>query len=154
MVILMTKPVSLKSKALDYLARRDYSYRELFQKLLKYTPDQAEIIAVLDEMVAKKFLNEERYIENFIHSKSHKYGSRKINYLLQEKCQDRELIAQIYRAQEIDELAVARQIRERRFGEELPTTPAEKNRQFRFLLNRGFSPEIISKLLNERSYDQ
>lgn len=147
----MIKPISLKSKALDFLSRRDYSYRELFQKLLKYSADEDEIKAVLDEMVAKKFLNEERYIENFIHSKSHKYGSRKINYLLQEKCQDRELVSQIYSAQEIDELAVARQIRERRFGGEIPTAPAEKNRQFRFLLNRGFSPEIINKLLNERN---
>lgn len=150
----MTKPISLKSKALDFLSRRDYSYRELFQKLLKYSVDEDEIKAVLDEMVAKKFLNEKRYIENFIHSKSRKYGSRKINYLLQEKCQDRELISQIYRAQEIDELVVARQIRERRFGEEIPTIPAEKNRQFRFLLNRGFSPEIINKLLNERNCDE
>lgn len=150
----MTKPISLKSKALDFLSRRDYSYRELFHKLLKYSPDQAEITAVLDELVAKKFLNEERYIENFIHSKSHKYGSRKINHLLQERCTNRELIEQVYNALEIDELAIARQIRERRFGLKIPNDIKERNRQFRFLLNRGFSLETISKLLNERNYDE
>lgn len=151
----MTKqPPSLKSKALDFLSRRDYSYRELFQKLQKYSADNEEIKRVLDEMVSKKFLNEARYIESFITSKSQKYGSLKINYLLQEKVNDKNLIQEIYAASEIDELATAHKIWQRKFGGHLPTNNQDKARQIRFMLSRGFSMSVILQVFQSVNNDK
>ena len=101
-------------------------------------------------MVAKKFLNEERYIESFIASKSQKFGSLKVKYLLQNKVQDQALVSQIYAASQTDELALARQIWQRKFGQ-LPLDQKERAKQIRFLLGRGFSLALICRMLNSTS---
>ena len=100
-------PINLKAKAIDFLSRRDYSYSELYTKLKKYTDDLDAIKAVVDEMLEKKYLNEERFIENFIQSKSKKYGSLKIKHLLHDKVNNRELVNEFYQQAEIDELNIA-----------------------------------------------
>ncbi len=143
-----SKPLNLKAKALDFLSRRDYSYQELYNKLQKYSDDLAAIKDVLDEMVAKKFLNEERFIENFIYSKSKKYGSLKVKYLLKSKVNNSELINKIFDEAEIDELSLACQQLLRKFP--LPPTDKQMTAKYaRFLLTRGFSSSIVQKALKE-----
>lgn len=141
------KPINLKAKAIDFLSRRDYSYSELYNKLKKYSTDLDAIKSVVDEMVSNKYLNEERFIENFIYSKSKKYGSLKVKHLLQAKVSDQELVNDIYQEAEIDELAVARQIWERKFKGEVITNANDRAKQIRFMLSRGFSLDLILKLL-------
>ena len=63
-----SKPINLYAKALDFLSRRDYSYRELFTKPRSIRKILEAIKVVLEEMVTKNF-NEERYIENYINAK-------------------------------------------------------------------------------------
>lgn len=140
------KPINLKAKALYFLSRRDYSYTELYTKLQKYTDDNEAIKAILAEMVAKKFLDEKRYIENFIHSKSQKYGSRKIKYLLANKVEDEDLINEVYANTEIDELEVACQQLRKKFDAP-PTNIELKAKYMRFLFSRGFSFSIAQKAI-------
>ena len=140
-------PINLKAKAIDFLSRRDYSYSELYTKLKKYTDDLDAIKAVVDEMVEKKYLNEERFIENFIHSKNKKYGSLKIKHLLHDKVNNRELVNELYQQAEIDELNIAQQIWQRKFHGQVVTTANERAKQIRFMLSRGFSLDLILKLL-------
>jgi len=140
-------PINLKAKAIDFLSRRDYSYSELYTKLKKYTDDLDAIKAVVDEMVEKKYLNEERFIENFIHSKSKKYGSLKIKHLLHNKVNNRELVNELYQQAEIDELNIAQQIWQRKFYGQVVTTANERAKQIRFMLSRGFSLDLVLKLL-------
>lgn len=140
------KPINLKAKAIDFLSRRDYSYSELYNKLKKYSTDLDAIKSVVDEMVNHKYLNEESFVENFIYSKSKKYGSVKIKQLLQSKVSNQDLINELYQEAEIDEFAVARQIWERKFNHEIATTPKDRAKQIRFMLSRGFSLDLIFKL--------
>lgn len=143
----MNKPqINIRSKALDFLSRRDYSYQELYQKLTKYSQDHEEIVNVLNEMVQKKFLNETRYIENFISNKSKKYGSLKIKYLLRNKVTDHELVEEIYKETEVDELDIACNL----IGKKYRTPPQDANERakyIRFLLSRGFSTSIAIKAI-------
>ena len=144
--MLEKKSINLKAKILDLLSRRDYSYRELQTKLQKYSDDLELIKRLLDEMVAKKFINEERYIENFIYTKSKKFGSQKVKYLLQNKVNDQSLVNQIYAESQIDEFKLAQQIWQRKFAS--PATESkERAKQIRFMLSRGFSLELILKLM-------
>lgn len=140
------KPINLKAKAIDFLSRRDYSYSELYNKLKKYSTDLDAIKSVVDEMANHKYLNEERFVENFIYSKSKKYGGLKVKQLLQNKVNDQALINELYQQAEIDEFAVARQIWERKFNHEIATTPKDRAKQIRFMLSRGFSLDLIFKL--------
>ena len=147
------KPINLRHKALDFLSRRDYSYLELFEKLKKYTEDTDEIKIILDEMVAQKFLNEERYIESFINSKSKKYGSLKVKYLLSNKVNDSSLVSKIYQEQNIDEKDRAKEIWLKKFAGKYPADQKEKAKQIRFMLNRGFSMDIILNIINKKIED-
>lgn len=141
------KPVNLRNKALDFLSRRDYSYQELFNKLRQYSNDDQEIISILDEMVAKKFLNEERYIEAFIHAKAKKFGSLKIRYLLNSKVDNTELIDQLYEQIQVDELQIASEQLTKKYRQP-PTGNLERAKCIRFLLSRGFSMEIAIQAVN------
>lgn len=138
--------LNLRAKALDFLSRRDYSYLELFNKLSKYTDDEIAIRSVLDEMVSKNFLNEERYIEAFINSKSRKFGSKKIRYLLCSKVGNSDLVNDIYSKTEINELQIACEQLIKKYPSP-PQDNKERAKYLRFLLNRGFSYEIINQAL-------
>ncbi len=128
---------NLKNKIIDLLSRRDYSYKELYQKLLKYTEDTELITSVLNEFVGKKIINEERYIENFITNKSKKFGSLKIKYLLENKTTDKELINDIYNDLAIDEDEIAYEQLQKKYKTP-PQDQKEYAKYIRFLLSRGF----------------
>ena len=56
----------IKSKVFKYLARREHSRRELFNKLIRKDYDSAEINFVLEEMCAKGYIDDERFAETWI----------------------------------------------------------------------------------------
>ena len=151
----MTKtPPSLKSRALDFLARRDHSYRELYTKLTRYSDDLDAICQILDDLVTKKFINDERFIESFVNSKSCKYGSLKIKHLLHDKVANNNLINQVIAEQNLDEVSTAYQIWQRKYRHQLPQDVAEKAKQIRFLLSRGFSMGIVNQVFSRANAEQ
>ncbi len=137
----------LKSKVLYYLAKRDYSYKELLQKLQKYSQNIKEITNLLDECVQKGWLCEERYITNYIQSKSKKYSLLKIRNELQQKTNNTQLIEEILAKSQIDEYQIAISIWQKKFGV-IPTDTKDVAKQVRFLQSRGFSFVTIKKILN------
>lgn len=140
--------ISLKSKALDFLSRRDYGYNELYTKLQKYSEDFDEIKQVLDDLKNKKLLSEERYINSYLRSKQAKYGIRKIRYDLLQKNVDADILEEMLANNTSNEYEAAYAIWQRKFG-----TPAidtkERLRQIRFLQSRGFSSNVISKIIKQ-----
>jgi regulatory protein len=141
--------INLKSKALDFLSRRDYGYHELYVKLQKYSEDLDEIKLVLDELRSKKNLSEERYINSYLHSKQSKYGLRKIRYDLIQKNVDSDTLDEVLANNQIDEFETAFNIWRRKFGV-IAQDNKERQRQMRFLQNRGFSTSIIVKIINKK----
>ena len=143
----LIKPLPpLKSKALDLLARRDYAYQELLQRLLQYGYDYEEIQIVLNDLRNKSFINDERYAENLINSKSKRYGSLKIRHLLQQKIADNDLVNESLRNNPTDELATASTLLNRKYRH-APQNYPEQAKYLRFLLSRGFSSSIALKAI-------
>ncbi len=140
--------INLKAKALDFLSRRDYTYIELYRKLQKYSDDVEEIKSILDSFIDCNYINEERFIENFIHSKSKKYGSLKIKHLLQDKINNKKLINEIYNQSTINELELATTQLKRKYSI-APQDTKEKAKYFRFLIGRGFSSSIAIKAIEK-----
>lgn len=137
----------LKSKVLYYLAKRDYSYKEILQKLQKYSQNIEEITNLLDECVQKGWLCEERYINNYIQSKSKKYSLLKIKNDLQQKTNNTQLIEEMLAKSQIDEYQIALSIWQKKFGV-IPVDAKDVAKQARFLHSRGFSFGTIKKILN------
>jgi regulatory protein len=153
------KPPSLKARALQALALREHSRSELRQKLLRpprlaALSRAAEVDALLDELQAQGLLNEDRFIESRVHARSARFGNRRIQAELAQH--GLELDAQTAQSLRHSELERARQVWVRRFGAqeaERPPQPADIARQMRFLAARGFSPEVIRRVIKGSRHD-
>ncbi|HET8609112.1 MAG TPA: recombination regulator RecX [Burkholderiales bacterium] len=148
----MSEQPDLKTRALRYLARREHSRLELERKLAPHTDDPAELEKVLDEMERRGWLSAQRVVEQTLHNRRARYGSRRIVRELEDKGIAEALIteaAQQLRAGEVD---AAREVWRRKFGT-VPGDARERARQMRFLLGRGFDPEAVNKVVNEKNDD-
>jgi regulatory protein len=166
----LSQNLSLKGRALKYLAAREHSRAELERKLAPHAQDTPEasaaqqIAAALDALQAKGFLSEARVAEQVLASKSPKFGSRVIAQTLRNKGLDSALVDQTLAQAQDTELARATQVWRKKFGSDTPNhdlPPAERalaaakerSRQMRFLAARGFSAEVVRRVVNGRTRD-
>jgi regulatory protein len=155
---------SLKSRALQLLAQRDQSRLELRRKLLRHArdgdPDGAadrdgdattatteQVESLLDWLEAKRFLSSERFVESRVHAREARFGNLRIKSELAQH--DLALSPELASRLAETELARAAAVRERRFAAP-PRDAAERAAQSRFLLARGFSPELVHRLMRQR----
>jgi len=138
----------LKSKAMYFLARREYGVQELTAKLSKYTEDSDLIDKVIKDLIVNSYLSEQRYVSSLVHSKQKKYGINKIRYILQNKQVDESLISTELDTIESQQQDSCRQIWSKKF-KELPQDQNEKNKQIRFLLYRGFAMSVIMQMFKD-----
>lgn len=139
------KQPSLRSKALQYLARRDYARAELRQKLLLLSEDKDEVEALLEDFSARGWLSDVRFAEQWTHQRGSRYGAQRLKQELRMKGVAEETIATALEEIADGEEARARAIWQRKFGT-LPTEMNERARQVRFLAARGFSLDIAYKI--------
>lgn len=138
-------PGALKARALRYLVRREHSRAELARKLAPRAQSREVLDAVLDELAARKQLSDERYAEERARSLARKYGSAKIRDDLRSKGVAHEIVDRISSDGELER---ARQVFARKYREPA-TTREERAKRGRFLQGRGFSTEIIARLLRQ-----
>ncbi|GAB3663873.1 recombination regulator RecX [Ramlibacter alkalitolerans] len=139
--------LSVKGRALRLLAGREYSRLELERKLAAKEPDPGEVKQALDELQAKGFLDEQRVVESIVHRRAGRVGSGRIRQELQAKGIDAERVAVAVASLNATEFERAREVWRRRFGL-LPEDAAQRAKQARFLAARGFSGEIVRRVLN------
>jgi regulatory protein len=155
---------SLKGRALQLLAQRDQSRLELRRKLIQHARRRvakaqgaveidgagdaetlaAEIDALLDWLVANHFLSEERFVESRVNARQARFGLARIRSELAQH--DVALPADLAAVLAGSELERAAAARARRFAS-APRSAAEQAAQSRFLLGRGFSPELVGRLM-------
>jgi regulatory protein len=142
-------PLSLKSRALRYLAAREHSRAELERKLAPHLSEETgtEALArVLDELSAKGFISEARVAESVLNRRAARWGGARVLGELRAKGLSAETIADAAARLRATEAARARQVWRARFGEP-PRDAAERARQMRFLAGRGFSGDAIRQAL-------
>jgi len=137
-------PVELKVRALRYLARREHSRAELARKLAPHAESPAMLDAVLNELAAKRQLSDDRYAEIRAHLLSRKYGAAKIRHDLKAHGVAEAVIERVSAEGDLDR---AKAILARKYRAPA-TTREEKAKRGRFLQSRGFSYEIIRKVLS------
>jgi len=171
----MPAGLSLKARALQWLAQREHSRLELRRKLLRHagqqasaaakaanaigeatqdqplarrmppTPDmQASIDALLDWLAAHELLSESRFVEARLRARAARHGNLRIRRELAQH--GLKLAPEAEKALEDSELARARQVLARKFDDPA-SGAAERSRRMRFLAGRGFSAEVIRRLL-------
>ncbi len=134
----------LRQRALGLLARREHTRAELARKLATHgTPEEIE--TVLNELAHTGLQSDARFAESYMRSQATRLGAARLRQTLRTKGVATELIAtQIDDLP--DEMERARIIWQKKFA-----TPAADARawakQARFLQGRGFSAEVIRRLL-------
>jgi regulatory protein len=136
-------PSELKIRALRTLVRRDHSRAELARKLAPYAESASALEALLDELNARKQLSDERYAEARASSLSRKYGAAKIRQDLKAHGIADALVARVSAEGELER---ARSILARKYREPARTRE-EKAKRARFLQGRGFSFDVVQRLL-------
>ena len=144
----------MRARALQYLARREYSRAELRDKLLPHVQADADfeqaqpvdLDALLDDFTARGWLSDERAATQLVHAKRNRFGTQRITHELRQKGIAEELISAALPELKESELAAAREVWKKKFGT-APQDEKEKAKQVRFLQSRGFSLDVAFKVL-------
>ena len=168
----------LRNKVVYYLSLREYSYQELKDKLhasvLKenIAKEQAPeddfssdfgsdsntddislslhyqaADEVVDDFRTRGLLSDARFTEQVVHARKAKFGSSRIAHELRQKGVDDSLISAAIATVKTDEFANALDICRKKY-KATPQTRSEWAKQARFLQSRGFSFDVIKKVLN------
>lgn len=144
--------LSLKGRALRLLSGREHSRAELERKLAAHEEEPGQLARTLDELQVKGFISEQRVVESVIHRRQAKLGAARIRQELQAKGLASEAVAGAMASLKDSELARAREVWRRKFGRAAdeggpPADAAERGRQMRFLLSRGFGAEVVRRVI-------
>lgn len=138
--------LSLKGRALKLLAAREHSRAELERKLAPHEETPGELARVLDELQTRGFISEARVVESVLHRRAARLGAARVRQELQAKGISAEAVAQAVQALRVTEVERAREVWRRRFGAPAPD-PAGRAKHMRFLAARGFSGEVIRRVV-------
>lgn len=129
--------------ALRLLARRDFATAELRERLLGKGFEPAGVEGSVAELTAAKALDDARYAESYVaYHGGRGEGPLRISAQLR-RLGVADALIETALAGGPDWRALARRVRQRRFGVQPPSGWPEKARQARFLQYRGFSADHI-----------
>lgn len=159
---------SLKARALRLLSLREYSRKTLSAKLFesearwaKLSAEQSvldpqlvasNIEAVLDDFEGRGWLSDERFAEALVRRRSERFGLRKIVDELVRAGIDSKRSTKLLGNLKETEFQRAHDLWSRKYGQKAQDQK-ERARQYRFLVSKGFSPEVASKGIGGQTPD-
>lgn len=144
--MMATASISLKGRALRYLAGREHSRAELVRKLAPHEEEPGQIERVLDDLQAKDFISEARVVASVINRRAASLGGARLRQELQAKGIDPERVRAAVAELKDTELERAQAVWRKRFGE-AATDTKQWARQVRFLMARGFSADVVRSVV-------
>ncbi|MFM8901572.1 MAG: regulatory protein RecX [Burkholderiales bacterium] len=164
---------SLRARGVQWLGQREHSASELRQKLLRHArvlqaaalAQAGEHPAVSDEapdwptavedaltwLTAQGYLSDARFVQSRVHVRAPRFGNLRIR---QELAQHQlELAPEAALALQASEIDRARAVCRRKFPDP-PQTAAESAKQARFLAQRGFSADVVRRVLRDAAKNQ
>jgi regulatory protein len=138
--------LSLKGRALRYLAAREHSRAELERKLSAHEETPGQLAQVLDELQAKDFISETRVVESVVNRRAAKFGAARVRHELLGKGLGAEVVAEAMDGLKASEVERAREVWRRKFGSPA-SDAAGRAKQMRFLAARGFGADAIRRVV-------
>lgn len=138
---------SVKARAVSLLAQREYSRQELTEKLAEQDVSPEELALALAQLEAKGLVDDVRVVETLVNRRAGKLGGMRLRQELQAKGVSPDLVAQAMTDLKGSELARARAVWQKKFGQ-LASSGAERHKQARFLASRGFSGEVVRRVVS------
>lgn len=144
----MAEPASLRVRVLKLLARREYSRLELKTRLSSDRADPEELESLLDDFEEKGWLSEQRLVDAVVQTRRPRFGTVKVLHELKAKGVSEDGLARAREALAASEISAARGVWQKKFGNK-PASFSERAKQARFLAGRGFSADVVRKVLDE-----
>ena len=138
--------LSIKGRALRLLSGREHSRAELQRKLAPHETEPGELARALDELEAKGFINEQRVVESVLNRRASRLGAARVRQELQAKGLDPQAVAEAVAGLQDSEEPRAREVWRKKFGVP-PLDANERAKQMRFLLTRGFSSDVVRRVV-------
>lgn len=166
------QPLSLRARAIAWLAQREHSELELRRKLLRVLqaearaagsdlavggepPSQVDQVDQIDGVIAwlheRAYLDSARFIASRVHLRASRHGVARIQRELSQH--GLALDVEAARALRASELERATAVWLRKFGSQASDARASA-RQARFLAGRGFSGEVVRQVLRQVGADR
>lgn len=141
----------VRRSAFWHLGRRDHSEQELRIKLARKTTHQPWIDAVIEECFIANYLNETRFVENFIRASQNKgYGRKRIEQNLHQKGINSERINSAFNEDNFEYINSATNLLSNRYKEGI-YNPYLKQKAMAFLQAKGFDFDLIAKALEDHN---
>jgi regulatory protein len=138
--------LSLRARAMRFLARREHSRAELKRKLEPKAMEGDNVEILLDDLAQHGWLSDSRFAEASIRARSRRYGPIKLAHELRAKGVGQEAIAAAFTAAGADGASSLEAVWARRFGT-APASERERAHHVRFLQGRGFALDDILRFL-------
>ncbi len=138
----------IRRAAMDLLARREHSEKELHRKLSRKGFASDLISQAIQQLAKENLQSNRRFAENYIQSRREKgFGPLHIQQELLERGINKEEIAELLQTDDNAWLEALRKIYQKRFKHKMPVDYKERAHCMRFLLGRGFTSEQIEMIL-------
>ena len=140
-----------RERAVRYLTFKDRSEYEIFNKLVDAGFDRSVAQNAVNELKAIGYLDDTRFAMKYLSERirTKALSKKTLGYELKNKGIDNEIIEKALSEFEIDDYEVALREGKRKFGKYDLKDKKIEQKVCRFLLHRGFSYEIVNKVLRE-----
>ncbi len=143
-----TTPRDVRLAAMDLLARREHTRRELSDKLLRRFPFPDIVEQQLVRLEEEGLQSDERFVESFVNYRSNSgKGPLRIMQELKQKGVSQMLIEAYVDPSDTYWREQAERVMTKKFGPDKAASPAEKAKRARFLQYRGFTSEQVFRLI-------
>lgn len=130
----------IRRAAMDLLARREHSQRELQQKLALRFSNRDLIDNEIERLRDERLQSDKRYAEVYLFSRAQRlYGPMRIRAELRERGITEALIVMVFKEADIDWSVNLRTLEANKFGVKPPVDMKEKAKRLRFFQYRGFA---------------
>ena len=137
-----TSPRDARIAAMRLLTRREHSSLELKQKLVYKGFDSTLVDTLIQDLRLEGLLSDERFAESYMRSRiSRGYGPARIRQELRQRGTNDEIIEATVIDNDTQWFELARSVRQKKFGMDVPQNLKDKLKQQQFLQYRGFSQQ-------------
>ncbi len=140
-------------KAARYCARQERCHQEVRDKLYQWGVYGEEVEAVIAELITSNFLSEQRFAEAFAIGKFRQkyWGKRKIVQGLKAKRVPDILIKEAVATIDMEEYVamILKVAQKRALNEKAIDSFMAKQRVIKYLVQRGFEPDLVRSVIDE-----